>query len=143
MNFYDFFIFIVRFAFANVAVLHKLGHGKKEPSRKSSEMIQHIYFNLESIRSIAVKMKNIDAGNRQGVLLDLRKNLEDHSFIELCAAVGKTYELIHEQSEVTQALSQCKDLTFSSLIRSQVQSSEDLVTFIDDALTKLGAAFSG
>nr|XP_016512716.1 PREDICTED: jmjC domain-containing protein 4-like [Nicotiana tabacum] len=143
MNFYDFFIFIVRFAFANVAVLHKLGHGKKEPSRKSSEMIQHIYFNLESIRSIAVKMKNIDAGNRQGVLLDLRKNLEDHSFIELYAAVGKTYELIHEQSEVTQALSQCKELTFSSLIGSQVQSSEDLVTFIDDALTELGGAFSG
>ncbi|XP_009618730.1 arginine-specific demethylase JMJ20 [Nicotiana tabacum] len=143
MNFYDFFIFIVRFAFANVVLLHKLAHGKKEPNQKSSEIIRHIYFNLESIRSVAVKMKPIDAGDRQGVLLDLKKNLEEHSFIELCAAVGKTYELIHEQSEVTQALSQCKDLTFSSLIRSQVQSSEDLVTFIDDALTKLGAAFSG
>ncbi|XP_019243640.1 PREDICTED: jmjC domain-containing protein 4 isoform X2 [Nicotiana attenuata] len=143
MNFYDFFIFIVRFAFATVVLLHKLAHGKKEPSQKSSEMIQHLYFNLESIRSVAVKMKPIDADDRQGVLLDLRKNLEDHSYIELCAAVGKTYELIHDQSEVTHALSQCKDLTFSSLIRSHVQSSEDLVTFIDDALTKLGGAFSG
>ncbi|XP_059303973.1 arginine-specific demethylase JMJ20 isoform X2 [Lycium ferocissimum] len=143
MNFYDFFIFIVRFAFANVVLLHTLAHGKNETSRKPSETMQQLYFNLESIRSIGVKMKPVNAENRQGVLLDLRGNLEDHSFIELCAAVGKTYELIHGQSEVTQAVSQCKDLIAFNFIRSQVQSSEDLVTFIDDALTKLGSDFSG
>ncbi|CAN4086007.1 unnamed protein product [Withania somnifera] len=142
MNFFDFFIFIVRFAFANVVLLHVLASVKNETSRKPSETMQLIYFNLESIRSVAVKMKPINAGDRQGVLLDLRKNLEDHSFIELCAAVGKTYELIHDQSEVTQALSQCKDLMFCDFIRSQVQSSKDLVTFIDGAFTKLGGAFS-
>ncbi|XP_060204601.1 arginine-specific demethylase JMJ20 isoform X1 [Lycium barbarum] len=143
MNFYDFFIFIVRFAFANVVLLHTLAHGKNETSRKPSETMQQLYFNLESIRSIGVKMKPVNAENRQSVLLDLRGNLEDHSFIELCAAVGKTYELMHGQSEVTQAVSQCKDLIAFNFIRSQVQSSEDLVTFIDDALTKLGSDFSG
>lgn len=141
MNFYDFFIFIVRFAFANVVLLHTLAHGKNDTSRQPSEMMQHIYFNLKSIRNIAVKMKPINAGERQGVLLDLRKNLEDHSFIELCAAVGKTYELIHDQSEVT--LLQYTNLMLTSFVRRQVQSSEDLVAFIDDALTKLGGAFSG
>lgn len=138
MNFYDFFIFIVRFAFANVVLLHTLAHGKNDTSRQPSEMMQHIYFNLESIRNIAAKMKPINAGERQE---DLRKNLEDHSFIELCAAVGKTYELIHDQSEVT--LLQYTNLMLTSFVRRQVQSSEDLVAFIDDALTKLGGAFSG
>lgn len=141
MNFYDFFIFIVRFAFANVVLLHTLAHGKNDTSRQPSEMMQHIFFNLESIRNIAVKMKPINAGERHCVLLDLRKNLEDHSFIELCAAVGKTYELIHDQSEVT--LLQYTNLMLTSFVRRQVQSSEDLVAFIDDALTKLGGAFSG
>lgn len=137
MNFYDFFIFIVRFAFANVVLLHTLAHVKNETSRKPSKALQHIYFNLESIRNVAVKMKPINTGDRQGVLLDLRKNLEDHSFIELCAAVRKTYELIHDQDETTPTLLQC-----TSSVRSQVQSSEDLVAFINDALTKRGGAFS-
>ncbi|KAF3642436.1 hypothetical protein T459_33420 [Capsicum annuum] len=135
MNFYDFFIFIVRFTFANVVLLHTLSHGKKETSQEPSESMQHIHFNLEAIRSIAVKMKPINAGDRRGVLHDLRKNLEDHSFIELCAAVGKTYALMHDQDEMTPALLQCTDSLFTSLVRSQVQSSEDLVAFIDDALT--------
>ncbi|XP_015068224.1 jmjC domain-containing protein 4 isoform X3 [Solanum pennellii] len=142
MNFYDFFIFIVRFAFANVVLLHTLAHVKNETSRKPSKALQHIYFNLESIRNVAVKMKPINTGDRQGVLLDLRKNLEDHSFIELCAAVGKTYELIHDQDKTTPTLLQCTDLMCTSFVRSQVQSSEDLVAFINDALTKLGGAFS-
>nr|XP_019068123.1 anti-PCD protein-like isoform X2 [Solanum lycopersicum] len=137
MNFYDFFIFIVRFAFANVVLLHTLAHVKNETSRKPSKALQHIYFNLESIRNVAVKMKPINTGVRQGVLLDLRKNLEDHSFIELCAAVRKTYELIHDQDETTPILLQC-----TNSVRSQVQSSEDLVAFINDALTKRGGAFS-
>ncbi|XP_055828550.1 arginine-specific demethylase JMJ20 [Solanum dulcamara] len=139
MNFYDFFIFIVRFAFAYVVLLHTLAHVKNETSRKPSKPLQHIYFNLESIRSIAVKMKPIDIGDRQGVVLDLRKNLEDHSFIELCAAVGKAYELIHDQDEM---ILQRTDLMFTSFVRSQVLSSEDLVAFIDDAFTNFAGAFS-
>ncbi|KAH0704815.1 jmjC domain-containing protein 4 isoform X1 [Solanum tuberosum] len=142
MNFYDFFIFIVRFAFANVVLLHTFAQVKNETSRKPSKALQHICFNLESIRSTAVKMKPINTGDRQGVLLDLRKNLEDHSFIELCVAVGKTYELIQDTDEMTPTLLQCTDLMCTSFVRSQVQSSEHLVAFIDDALTKLGGAFS-
>lgn len=84
-------------------------------------------------------MKPIDIGDRQGVVLDLRKNLEDHSFIELCAAVGKTYELIQDQDEM---ILQCTDLMFTSFVRSQVLSSKDLVAFIDDAFTNFAGAFS-
>ena len=51
MNFYDFFIFIVRFALANVIELYHVQ--QPEVATFSTETAHHFVYNLKSIRNVA------------------------------------------------------------------------------------------
>lgn len=51
MNFYDFFVFIVRFALANVIELYHLQ--QPEVATLSTETAHHLVYNLTSIHNVA------------------------------------------------------------------------------------------
>lgn len=149
MNFCDFFIFMVRFTFANLVQLHHLVRSNESINLISSQRAQNIIFNLESVRNIALKMKSVGVEANHGFMIDFKKMLEDATSLELCKLLGRTYGMIHEQCKVSYDMKQCKVsydmkqggdstlLDFFESAGSRVCTPEDLVSFINYACTKL------
>ncbi|XP_057459752.1 arginine-specific demethylase JMJ20 isoform X3 [Actinidia eriantha] len=140
MNFEDFFIFIVRFSFANLVLLYLLERDYKNSNWSSSQRARHIAFNLESARHTVLKMNSIGlAGN--GISVDFKENLEDPAFLELCTVLERTYQMLHEPcklNDITETL--VNDLVDFDLIESSashVGTPDDLVRLIDYAFAKL------
>ncbi|XP_059657918.1 arginine-specific demethylase JMJ20 [Cornus florida] len=143
MNFCDFFIFIVRFSFANLVQLCLLVRDYESSICSSSPRARHVVFNLESARKIALKMKSTCLVGNHGISIDFMSSLEDPAFLELCRVLGRTYDMLHEQcglsSDVTEAIvDDLVDLGLIDSSGSHVCTPEDLVSLIDCALTKLG-----
>ncbi|XP_017973190.1 PREDICTED: jmjC domain-containing protein 4 isoform X2 [Theobroma cacao] len=138
MNFNDFFIFISRFSLANVVELYYIHNESKSKSsnRHWSDMVQHFAQNLASMRKIALKMKS--EGGVQGNLgiLDLRESLSDPKFLKLCSGLGRIYAVIHEQENWSCTMRKVLMAEFENY-GSRVCSPEDLVKFIDYAVSKL------
>lgn len=144
MNIYDFFVFMVRFALSNMVQLYNLTTEDKDCSSRSFQMGRHLVLNLKCIRSIALKMKSTAMDVKHGILTDRRKELEDELFGELCTCLGKTYGLIHEQSQVDHNIDKVLFKYLESnfhLSGCPVSDSEDLATLIDNGLMKLGGCF--
>lgn len=140
MNFCDFFIFMVRFTFANLVQLHHLARSNESINLISSQRAQNIIFNLESVRNIALKMKSVGVEANHGFMIDFKQMLEDATSLELCKLLGRTYGMIHEQCKVSYDMKQGGDLTlldFFESAGSRVCTPEDLVSFINYACTKL------
>ncbi|OMO49875.1 hypothetical protein CCACVL1_30778 [Corchorus capsularis] len=137
MNFKDFFIFISRFALANVVELCYLLGESKSKSWCSSAMIEQFALNLASIMKIASKM--ISEGGVQGNLgiLDLREALNDPKFLKLCRDLGRIYAVIHEEEKWSSIVKEALMDDFE--YGSQVCSPEDLVRFIEYFVSKLSA----
>ncbi|XVF09343.1 hypothetical protein REPUB_Repub07fG0084200 [Reevesia pubescens] len=138
MNFNDFFIFISRFALANVMELYYL-HGESNSESSiwhRSATVRHFALNLASIRKVALKM--ISEGGVQGNLgiLDLRESLSDPKFLKLCTGLGRIYAVIHEQENWSCTMKKVLIADFEKF-GSQVCSPEDLVKLIDYAVSKL------
>ncbi|KAK6249581.1 hypothetical protein SCA6_003586 [Theobroma cacao] len=138
MNFNDFFIFISHFSLANVVELYYIHNESKSESsiRHWSDMVQHFAQNLASMRKIALKMKS--EGGVQGNLgiLDLRESLSDPKFLKLCSGLGRIYAVIHEQENWSCTMRKVLMAEFENY-GSRVCSPEDLVKFIDYAVSKL------
>ncbi|XP_031119088.1 2-oxoglutarate and iron-dependent oxygenase JMJD4 isoform X2 [Ipomoea triloba] len=144
LNIYDFFVFMVRFALSNMVQLYNLTTEDKDCSSRSFQMGRHLVLNLKCIRSIALKMKSTAMDVKHGILTDRRKELEDELFGELCTCLGKTYGLIHEQSQVDHNIDKVLLKYLESnfhLSGCPVSDSEDLATLIDNGLMKLGGCF--
>ncbi|XP_077220893.1 2-oxoglutarate (2OG) and Fe(II)-dependent oxygenase superfamily protein isoform X2 [Tasmannia lanceolata] len=166
MNFFDFFIFITLFSFANLTQLHHLCKGHENPILVSSGKVRHLITNLISIRKVALNMKSFEAFTVENLssflvencspLSDIRKFLEESKFIELCVALNRTYGMIDDQrkqsSEVKDtSTSICtKDclllnylkpdfgyLDFSEACGSKVSGPKDLIRIIDYTFAKL------
>ncbi|KAA8540792.1 hypothetical protein F0562_024289 [Nyssa sinensis] len=142
MNFCDFFIFIMRFSFANLVQLYLLVRDCGTSIWSSSQRARHIASNLESAQKIALKMKTIGLTGNHGISIGFRKTLEDSTFLELCTVFGRTYQIVHEQCvlsfDVKEGLvDDLTDLDFIETPDSHVCTPEDLVSLIDYALTKL------
>lgn len=96
MNFYDFFIFITRYALANIIELYHVS--------SSSKIAIHLLHNLTSIQDVASKMTSQEAFSTQNLrkissenydaFSDVAKAFGDNKFHELCEAVIKTYNSI-------------------------------------------------
>ncbi|XP_058227406.1 arginine-specific demethylase JMJ20 isoform X1 [Rhododendron vialii] len=147
MNFQDFFVFIVRFSFANLVLLYCLVRDNENFVELSSQRARHIYFNLESARDAALKMNSTGLAQNGGIPIDFNRNLGDSAFIELCMALGRTYQLLHEPcniSEITKALvDDLVEFEFVDPSVSHISTPEDLVSLIDYAFTKLSSLSSG
>ncbi|VFQ97258.1 unnamed protein product [Cuscuta campestris] len=135
MNIKDFFAFLVRFAFSNMVQLRNL---------TTREMARHFVFNLECIRSTALKMKSIDIDKKHGFFI-AGKDFEDHLLEELCISLRKTYGFIHGEPQVDGNF----DLFLCKYFGSNFHKSgclcdyEDLTSLIDNALIELSGSFSG
>ncbi|OAY79583.1 JmjC domain-containing protein 4, partial [Ananas comosus] len=111
MNFYDFFIFITRFALANITQIFLL-QNVKDAASNSSIKADHFVCNLKSIHAVASRMTSVDAFaprnlsscsvENRSAFSDVKKILKEESFHQLCAALLKTYEYIHGQGNNTE-----------------------------------------
>lgn len=147
MNFQDFFIFIVRFSFANLVLLYLLVRDNEISVGLSSQRARHIFFNLDSARDIALKMHSTVLTQDGGISIGFNRNLGDSAFLELCMALGRTYQLLHkpcEISDITEALVEdFVKFDFVGPSGSHISTAEDLVSVIGYAFTKLSSLSSG
>uniref|UniRef100_A0A0D9YAA5 Uncharacterized protein n=1 Tax=Oryza glumipatula TaxID=40148 RepID=A0A0D9YAA5_9ORYZ len=91
MNFYDFFVFVPRFALANIVELYHI-QNPKETALSSTETANHFVYNLMSIRNNfnAENICNISEQNRNA-FSDIIKILEEESFSRLLVALSKAH----------------------------------------------------
>lgn len=159
MNFYDFFIFITRFALANVIELHHI-QKPEDAIFNSAETAHHFVYNLMSIRNVASKMISTEAFSNenlfsiseenQSAFLDVIKILEEKNFRRLSMALSKAYEHIdrgqrncHETRASNQKgclsvmclKSDCNVVDHVASLVSEIHGPEDLVRLIDGALS--------
>lgn len=138
MNFYDFFVFMVRFALANLYQLFRYAEGNKNPSFSLSQRVQHMVFNLKSIESIALKMKSVSLCKNQGIpSISFKEISEDHSFVEMCVALEETSIEIYGQHGVSSDVKPTSLKNYFDFPHSRICTPKDLVLLIDYALKKL------
>ncbi|KAH1075557.1 hypothetical protein J1N35_027885 [Gossypium stocksii] len=139
MNFNDFFIFISRFSLANVVQLYYLrGESNSESSIwHCSAIIKHFALNLSSIRKTALKMKSEGVERNLGII-NLLETLSDPKFLKLCTGLGRIYSVIYEEENWSCTMKKALMADFAKY-GSQVCSPEDLITFIDYAVSKLSS----
>ncbi|XP_017635192.1 arginine-specific demethylase JMJ20 [Gossypium arboreum] len=139
MNFNDFFIFISRFSLANVVELYYLrGELNSESSIwHCSAIIKHFALNLSSIRKTALKMKSEGVEGNLSII-NLLEALSDPKFLKLCTGLGRIYSVIHEEENWSCTMKKALMADFA-MYGSQVCSPEDLITFIDYAVSKLSS----
>ncbi|KAM7273688.1 hypothetical protein ACFE04_028352 [Oxalis oulophora] len=136
MNFYGFFLFISRFVLANIVHLNHLYRDHGEKGWNISPVARNFSLNISSIRKIALQMKSVGAlfGNRD--FFDLRECLDDSDFRKLCIGLGRTYGLIHRQENLGYDTKYISLLDFGDSC-PQICTPEDLVEFIDNAISRL------
>lgn len=144
MDFYDFFTFISYFTLANLVLLCYINRRDGSTTGNSSRVAQHVSMNVGSIRKIASEMKHDDGleGNHDCVV-DMIRLFEDPRFSKFCMQVGKTYLMIHGQSDlfsdfVGASMVGLMDIGILKAYTSKVYAPEDLIKFIDNAIAKLG-----
>lgn len=150
MNFYDFFIFITRFALANITQIFLL-QNVKDAASNSSIKADHFVCNLKSIHAVASRMTSVDAFaprnlsscsvENRSAFSDVKKILKEESFHQLCAALLKTYEYIHGQGNNTEMRNSNRRGFFRvaddiTAFISEICGPEDLVRLIEYALQK-------
>ncbi|KAL6608095.1 hypothetical protein ACP70R_041158 [Stipagrostis hirtigluma subsp. patula] len=158
MNFYDFFIFIVRFALANVIELYHIQNS--EDVTFSTETTHHFVYNLESIRNVASMMRTAEAFSSENVcqisednrsaFSDVKRILEEESFRRLLMSLSKAYGLINRgqrtypKTRVSNQegclsasclTSDCNVVDHITSLICKVCGPEDLVRLIDSALS--------
>ena len=142
MNFYDFFIFLARFALANLVVLDNLARDTENVAGSLSPMVQQLAHNLASIKNIVLKMKSLECfSGDQGFVLDLGETHKDPKFSNLCYSLVQTCGSIHKQqiSRLCTKTIDTHDSRSSTIIQNfcdGVSSPQDLVTFIDTVSTE-------
>lgn len=141
MNFFDFLIFVTRFAFAYLGQLCYLLRGDDDTIQHSSLTVQQLALNLAFIRKIAMKMKDAEGFEKHRDILDTAETLNNPRFSELCIKVGNTYRMILEpQPWSYNTAKACIDVSgdFDFLKKgSLVCTPGDLVSCIDNAVENL------
>jgi len=158
MNFYDFFIFIVWFALANVIELYHLQ--QPEVATFSTETALHFVYNLKSIRNVASKMITTEAfttenlhsisEDNRNAFSNVKQILEEESFRRLLVTLSQAYEHIDRgqrhclksstsyQKSCLSAIclnSDCNVVDHIISLISEVCVPADLVTLIDSSLS--------
>jgi hypothetical protein len=158
MNFYDFFVFIVRFALANAIELYHLQ--QPEAATFSTETVHHFIYNLKSIRDVASKMttavafttenlRSISEDNHSA-FSNVKQILEEENFRRLLMALSKAYEHIDRGQRncpksctsypkgclsVICLKSDCNIVDHITSLINEIYVPADLVTLIDSALS--------
>ncbi|MQL72599.1 hypothetical protein Taro_004918 [Colocasia esculenta] len=114
MNFYDFFMFIIRFTLASFALLYHLKEEGNSTFRSSSK-VKQLIFNLGAIYNVAKNMESVEAftevnlralsGEDWYALTDINRITGEDRFHEFTMAIYKAYELTDEPQEKGLSLS--------------------------------------
>lgn len=159
MNFYDFFIFITRFALANLTGLYHLRDKEDSVSEASSKAL-HLIDNLVSIRAVALSMKSVEAFAEENLnscseenriaYSDIENILKEPEFLELCMALMRTYGTLEGKAHDSEVRNSsfcakdllnclrggCANLDFIDVSGSKIHSPVDLVRLIDHAISE-------
>ncbi|XP_073274322.1 arginine-specific demethylase JMJ20-like isoform X1 [Primulina huaijiensis] len=142
MDFCDLFRFMIRFAFANLIVLHQLTSDDGDILWNSSQMTQAIFSNLRSIRQICLNMKSVDTWEDQCLPFLFMEIIEDQTFIEFCNELGRTYCMVFDRCDTNVNLNRTSlehgRLNLSDLSGSRICSPDELVRFVDYAYKVVG-----
>lgn len=146
MNFYDFFSFMVRFSFANIVQLCHLARSSVFGKCCSSHRSQHLIFNLESVKDIAIKMKGTSVSDNYNMSLDFKSIMEEPTFLELCSQLERTYNSVHDQhapigDTKKYLVDDLVDTDLGKIFSIVVCNPENLVNLIDDTLQLLKHSF--
>ncbi|KAL7105939.1 hypothetical protein ACP275_07G078900 [Erythranthe tilingii] len=138
MDFRDFFTFMTRFALANLVLLHQLTTDVRNMDRNSSQMARLLFFNLENIQHIALKMKSESAWQNRGITtINITETIDDQSFMEFCNAMGTTYGTMYNESQHSQTLQKLEQLNiFGSHQHFRIP--DDLLAFVECSLKLVG-----
>lgn len=156
MNYYDFFIFITRFALANLALLYNLRNDGD--AFLSSSKGHYLISNLLSIREVALRMVSVEAFEEENLnrcsernndaVSDIKKIREEPLFLELCMAISRMYETIggqeqdHKERDESIFLNRGK-LEVIEACGSMICTPDDIVKVIDRAITEHGILCKG
>lgn len=142
MDFSDLFIFMIRFAFANLILLHRITSEDGDIHWNSSQMTQAIFSNLISIRQISLNMKSVYTWEDQCLPFLFMETIEDQTFIEFCNELGRTYGMVFDRCDTSANLNRTLleqgRLNLSHLSGSRICSPDELVRFVDYAYKVVG-----
>lgn len=142
MNFYDFFLFITRFAFTNLILLHHLHEEEEDPTGMPlSLIVSQLAFNLVSILKVALSMESSEGLLCNPDIVHSAEMSLDPKFLELCSTLGKTYEITHG-SEIQSCgtwKEKLGDLDIMKIL-SEIRTPRDLVNCMDGAVKELGSS---
>ncbi|KAK9108148.1 hypothetical protein Syun_024159 [Stephania yunnanensis] len=143
MNFSDFFIFITRFSFANLIILHNNLKDYPGPLFGSCFHIRNLILNLTSIKRVALKMQSMnDWRENLRISLDFEEIAKEPEFAQLCFALHRIYEIPSESCKQffkvnNPGRAYLSPLNIVEATCPNISVPEDLVRVIDCALEKL------
>ncbi|KAJ8449078.1 hypothetical protein Cgig2_004133 [Carnegiea gigantea] len=139
MNLLDFFTFITRMTFANLVQLCNHHGGCEDNSPTSCPSAHHSVLNLISIRRVALKMNSTCLVECRGSSSHVQHILEDPVFLELCSALRRRYEKLHEEchhenDDGKSLVNVPERLNSADIVGSTISNSENLISFINRIL---------
>ncbi|GFP90741.1 jmjc domain-containing protein 4 [Phtheirospermum japonicum] len=143
MDFRDFFICMIRFALANLVLFYQLSTNKRNIEWSSSQLARLLLLNLKNIKCVTVKMESESAWQNRGIAtVNLMETIEDQSFIEFCNALGRTYGVTCNHSEInfnpTRFFLEHEGINLYDLFGTRICKPDELVSFLDNALKLVG-----
>lgn len=142
MDFCDLFIFMIRFAFANLILLHQITSKDGDIHWNSSQMTQAIFSNLRSVRQISLNMKSVATWEDQYPPFLFMETIEDQTFIDFCNELGRTYGMVFDRCDMSANLKrnllEQGRLNLSDLSGSRICNPDELVRFVDYAYKAAG-----
>ena len=106
MNFYDFFIFLVRFTLANMLLLYHLKVEKSSHFFSSIEVVQRLISNLVAIEKVAECMESVEAFTEDNLshfsgedwrsMCDINRIIQEDRFKEFAMAITASIEQNNE-----------------------------------------------
>lgn len=139
MNLLDFFTFITRMTFANLVQLSNHHGGCEDNSPTSCPSAHHSILNLISIRRVALKMNSTCLVEYGGSSSNVQHILEDPAFLELCSALRRTYEKLHEgchheNDDGKSLVNVPEHLNSADIVGYTISNSGNLINFISRIL---------
>ncbi|XP_051136751.1 arginine-specific demethylase JMJ20 isoform X2 [Andrographis paniculata] len=137
MDFQDFFIFMIRFAMANLVLLYLLRIDLRDITWSSSEIFRHLLLNLRSIQSVILKMQSAYESEKcDFAIISLRETIVDPTFMDFCNALGRSCCIMHDVHEIDINVNHhlLDQLNFFESSGSTISNPGKMVTFLESAL---------
>ncbi|KAG0459928.1 hypothetical protein HPP92_023056 [Vanilla planifolia] len=144
MNLHDFFVFLTRFALANLTLLRDLCN-ENDAYSLSRVMANHVLSNIRAIRSVALCMVSVEAFSEENLSGCSEENLsvssvikgimEEQNFHDLLCALTTTLEALCQGQHVDHCLeNMLEEVNIVDLSCFYIGSPADLVKLIEEVI---------